>query len=93
MIEQVDSEEFSEGDSVFVQNYSNSHRRTISKKITSYIILHLNQQQFNLGDTLIRYIKGHHHQPQKMFKFDMSFDSFPDVIFNCNTVDPSPKLK
>ena len=28
MIEQVDSEEFSEGDSVFVQNYRNSHKCT-----------------------------------------------------------------
>ena len=28
MIEQVDSEDFSEGDSVFVQNYRNGHKCT-----------------------------------------------------------------
>ena len=42
MIEQVDSEEFSEGDSVFVQNYRNSHKCTeeLFPKNKSYIILH-----------------------------------------------------
>ena len=27
-----------------------------------------------------------------MIKSDMSFDSFPEVIFNCITIDPSPKF-
>ena len=48
--------------------------------------------EFNLGDKLISYIREHHPHPQKIVKSDMSFDSFPEVIFDCITVDPSPKF-